>query len=342
MRLKLSLIKFNGNMFVLSKPQNNSIQMKGIILKDQGGVENLSIENLETPLPKPTEVLVKVHAISINPVDIKTRKGGALYASMKENPPVILGWDISGIIISVGSEVRNFKEGNAVFGMVNFPGQGKAYAEYVSAPADHLALKPQNISHAEAAATTLAALTAWQVLVHEAKVQKGQHLLMHAAAGGVGHFAVQIAKHLGMKVTGTASAANEAYLRELGVDYFIDYTSKDLVAEAKDIDVVFDPIGGETTAKSLQVLKPGGTLISIVGGVKDHLSPVIQEKKINAKNYLVKSSGADMEELAQLLQQGILKPTISHQFSFEEMAKAHQQIETGKTRGKIIVNVIAD
>jgi NADPH:quinone reductase-like Zn-dependent oxidoreductase len=218
----------------------------------------------------------------------------------------------------------------------------KLTLKYVAAPADHLALKPENISHAEAAATTLAALTAWQVLVHEAKATKGQHLLMHAAAGGVGHFAVQIAKHLGMTVTGTASAANEAYLKEIGADHFIDYTSQKFEEAANDIDVVFDPIGSETAARSLEVLKQGGTLISIVGGVKEHLSPIIEEKQVQAKNYLVHSSGTDMQELAQLLQQGILKPHISHQFSFEEMAKAHQQIESGKTRGKVVVNLITE
>lgn len=316
--------------------------MKAIVLTNQGGIENLAIQEIETPQPKAGEILVQVHAISINPVDFKTRKGGALYAAMKEDPPVILGWDISGVVTAVGSDVKTLKEGDAVFGMVNFPGHGKAYAEYVAAPADHFALKPENISHAEAAATTLAALTAWQVLTQQAAVQKGQHLLMHAAAGGVGHYAVQIAKHLGLEVSGTASAANEEFLKELGVDHFIDYTAQNIEDAAKDIDVVFDPIGGETTARSLQVLKAGGTLVSIVGGVKDHLNAVIQEKGITAKNYLVKSSGADMQSLAQLLQQGILKPHISHQYSFEEMATAHQQMETGKTRGKIIINVIKD
>lgn len=314
--------------------------MKAIILIDKGGIENLANQEIETPQPKAGEILVQVHAISINPVDIKTRKGGALYASMQEDAPVILGWDISGVVTAVGSEVKTFKEGDAVFGMVNFPGHGKAYAEFVAAPADHFALKPGNISHAEAAATTLAALTAWQVLTQQAAVQKGQHLLMHAAAGGVGHFAVQIAKHLGLKVTGTASAANENFLKEIGADHFIDYTAQNMEEEAKEIDVVFDPIGGETTAKSLQVLKQGSTLVSIVGGVKDHLTSLIQEKNITAKNYLVKSSGTDMQQLAQLLEEGILKPHISHQFSFDEIAKAHQQIETGKTRGKIVVNLI--
>lgn len=291
---------------------------------------------------KGDEVLVQVHSFSINPVDIKTRKGGALLATLKAQPPVILGWDISGVVVEVGSEVSRFKEGDAVFGMVNFPGAGKAYAEYVAAPASHLALKPSSISHAEAAATTLAALTAWQVLHYEAQLGKGQHLLMHAAAGGVGHFAVQLAKQLGAQVTGTASVQNADFLKELGVDRAIDYTTQKFYEQVHDVDVVFDPIGGETTAQSLQVLKPGGVLVSIVGGVKDSLKPVAEERRVQAKNYLVHSSGSDMEQLATLLQEGALKPYISHRFSLEEIAKAHQQIETGKTRGKVVVNLLVD
>ena len=184
----------------------------------------------------------------------------------------------------------------------------------------------------------LAALTAWQVLVHEAGIQKGQHLLMHAAAGGVGHYAVQIAKHFGATVTGTASAANAAYLKELGVDAVIDYTSEDFEAKIKDVDIVFDPLGGEITQRSLNVLKPGGTLISIVGGVKENLASVVSEKNIKAKNYLVHSSGEDMAQIARMLEQGKLRSTVSHQFAFTEMAKAHQQIETGKTKGKVVVS----
>ena len=165
---------------------------------------------------------------------------------------------------------------------------------------------------------------------------------MHAAAGGVGHYAVQIAKHFGATVTGTASAANAAYLQELGVDTVIDYTSEDFEAKAKDIDIVFDPLGGEITQRSLNVLKPGGTLISIVGGVKENLASLIAEKNIKAKNYLVHSSGEDMAQLARLMEDGKLRSTVSHQFSFTEMGKAHQQIETGKTRGKVVVNVASN
>src|SRR5690554_51065 len=313
--------------------------MKAIILTASGGTENFSMEELPLPVLQPHEVLVKVHALSINPVDFKTRKGGALMESLKSSSPVILGWDVSGVIEAVGEAVSTFSMGDEVFGMVNFPGHGKAYAEYVAAPEAHLAPKPKNISHEEGAATTLAALTAWQVLVNEAKIQKGQRVLIHAAAGGVGHYAVQIAKYFGAEVTGTASASNKVFLEQLGVDHFIDYKEGDLEDGVGRMDVVLDPIGGATTEKSLKVLKNGGTLISIVGGVKDHLSPLITEKGIEAKNYLVQSSGSDMQQLADLLEGGFIKPHISQQFPFEQMAEAHQQMETSKTRGKIVVTL---
>jgi NADPH:quinone reductase-like Zn-dependent oxidoreductase len=315
--------------------------MKAIMLRDQGTADNLVLTELPIPQPGPDEVLVAIHALSVNPVDIKTRKGGALYAALQQDGPAILGWDISGVVLSVGPNVSGFRAGDAVFGMVRFPGHGKAYAEYVTAPADHLALKPENCSHEEAAAATLAALTAWQVLVQEAGIREGQHLLMHAAAGGVGHYAVQIAKQLGARVTGTASAANAAYLKALGVDTVIDYTSVNFEDEVQDVDIVFDPIGGETTRRSLTVLKEGGTLISIVGGVKEPLQPLIGEKRILAKNYLVHSSGADMEQLAALMREGKLRSTVSHTFPFEDMAAAHRQIETGRTRGKVVVTLPA-
>lgn len=314
--------------------------MKAVVLTEPGGAENLELQEVKKSQPKSDEVLVQVHALSINPVDIKTRKGGALYGSMKEQPPVILGWDISGVVTAVGSEVGQFKEGDAVFGMVNFPGHGRAYAEYVAAPAAHLALKPSSVTHAQAAATTLAALTAWQVLFEQADLQKGQHVLVHAAAGGVGHFAVQLAKHYGAQVSGTASDSNARFLQEIGADRHIDYTTQKFYEELKGVDVVLDPIGGETTAESLQVLRPGGVLVSIVGGVKDPLKPEIEERKVLAKNYLVHSSGTDMESLAALLQDGVLKPYISHHFTFEDIARAHGQIETGKTRGKVVVVLI--
>lgn len=313
--------------------------MKVMILSEAGGIENLLPQEIDKPKPKEGEVLVKVKAISINPVDVKTRKGGALYGSLKEDGTVILGWDISGTVEAVGEKVTAFKEDDEVFGMVNFPGHGKAYAEYVVAPASHLAPKPVSISHEQAAATTLAALTAWQVLVQQANLKAGQHVLIHAAAGGVGHFAVQIAKLLGARVSGTASAANRDLVIGLGADHFIDYTTEDFTTAVTDVDVVLDPIGGDTTEKSIRVLKQGGTLVSIVGGAKEPVQQLAAQKGVTAKNYLVQSSGEDMQQLATLLVEAHFKPIISQTFSFYQVADAHKQIETGRTRGKIVLKV---
>lgn len=313
--------------------------MKAILLNTPGGADQLFPKGIPAPQPQADEVLIQVHAISINPVDIKTRKGGSLYNTLKEQPPVILGWDVSGVITAVGRNVQRFKAGDAVFGMVNFPGQGRAYAEYVVAPESHIAYKPDSISHKDAAAACLAALTAWQALVYEAGLQQGQQVLVQAAAGGVGHFAVQMARHLGAEVTGTARAENFPFLKELGVQHCVDYREPNAYASLKDIDVVLDPIGGDTTLQSLQVLKPGGTLISIVGGVKEHLNPIIAQKHLHAKNYLVHSSGPDMEQIATLLGQGFLKPHIEHEYTFDQIAEAHHQIETGRTRGKVVLTL---
>lgn len=313
--------------------------MKAIILQEAGGIENLQIREVKKPSLQKNEVLVKTRALGINPVDIKSRNGKAQWGQISKEPPVILGWDLSGEVMAIGKEVKKFKVGDEVFGMVNFPGHGKAYAELVAAPEDHLALKPAEISHQEAAAATLAALTAWQVLVHQAKVQPGQHILIHAAGGGVGHFAVQIARHLGAHVTGTASGSKASFLQKLGVDRHIDYTQEAFEESGREFDMVLDPIGGETTQKSLRVLKEGGTLISIVGGVKDELQEQAKARNITASNYLVHSSGSDMEQLAKLLQDGTLEAEISHIFNFNLIADAHQQIESGKTRGKVVINM---
>jgi len=296
-------------------------------------------QETDKPSVGENEVLVKVQAIGINPVDIKTRSGKAFYGALKNEQPIILGWDISGEVVEAGKAVSRLKVGDAVFGMVNFPGNGKAYAQYVAAPEAHLAKKPGNITHPEAAAATLAALTAWQVLHHQANVQSGQRVLIHAAAGGVGHFAVQLAKHLGAYVIGTASESNASFLRELEVDEHIDYQRMNFEEVLRDVDVVLDPVGGETTLRSLNTLKPGGKIISIVGGVKEEVQAEAEKRGIQAANYLVHSSGEDMETLAQLLQEGKLKAHVSTRFAFHEIDAAHRQIETGRTRGKVVVNV---
>lgn len=313
--------------------------MKAYILHEPGGPDKLQLEETDRPKPDKNEVLVKVRALSINPVDTKTREGKSLYDKLKETPPVILGWDISGEVVEVGEEVQYFKPGDEVFGMVNFPGHGKAYAEYVAAPEAHLAHKPANVPHHEAAAATLAALTAWQVLVHEAGIQPGQRVLIHAAAGGVGHFAVQIAKYFGASVIGTASAENHDFLRNMGADEQIDYHDFKVEDVVMDMDIVFDSLGEENTRRSLQTLKDGGKIISILGGAKEQVQALAKERNIEAKNYLVHSSGEDMAKIADLMSQGRLQAHVSHVYDFADMARAHQQVETRKTRGKVVVHV---
>ncbi|TCZ73732.1 NADP-dependent oxidoreductase [Flaviaesturariibacter aridisoli] len=313
--------------------------MKAYVLNAAGGTDVLQLTDVRQPRPAAGDVLLRNEAISINPVDIKTRKGGAFFNKLMEAPPVILGWDVAGTVEAVGEGVTQWKVGDRLFGMVNFPGAGRAYAEYVTAPATHFARIPDGISTEEAAATTLAALTAWQVLVHRGGLRAGQRVLIHAAAGGVGHFAVQIAKQVGAEVIGTASAANHDYLRRLGASEVIDYHNDDFRKLASDIDLVLDPVGGDTALHSLDVLRPGGVLVSIVGGAREPVAQEAERRCLRAENYLVQSSGPDMEDLARLLEAGHLKATIGHRFSFAEMAAAHAQVETGHTRGKVVLSL---
>lgn len=311
--------------------------MKAIILKAFGGIENLITTDISVPAISSNEVLVQVKAISINPVDVKTRAGKGVARKLKGIDPLILGWDISGVITESKSDL--FKTGDNVFGMVNFPGHGKAYAGYVAAPANQLALIPENISFEEAAAATLAALTAWQNLTHHFQVKAGQRVLIHAASGGVGHYAVQIAKHLGAYVIGTSSANNKDFALSLGVDEFIDYKAQPFEKVTSDIDFVLDTIGGDNIDRSLEVMKRGSTLISIPTGLNEEVKEKAKEKGINGFNTLVDSNGGDMKEIADLLATGKVKSHVSQTFAFNEMGSAHQQIESGKTKGKVVVTI---
>jgi len=314
--------------------------MQAIILKEAGGTEQLEFTEMPMPDFQSDEVLIQVKAISINPVDIKTRSGKSLYNELKSrNTPIILGWDISGLITEVGSAVTQYKKGDEVFGMINFPGHGKAYAEYVAAPASQLALKPSNISHETAAAATLAALTAWQALVTHAKVTSGQKILIHAAAGGVGHYAVQMAKHLGAFVIGTSSAHNKDFVLSLGADEQIDYKTQQLEDSVKDVDFVLDSIGETTIDSSVAVTKKRGTVIVLPSGISEEKLKNLNRSGVNCYRILVESNGDDMKRIAGLLEKGIIVSHISQVFPFEKMREAHLQIETGKTKGKIVVAI---
>ncbi|MBI5371366.1 MAG: NADP-dependent oxidoreductase [Sphingobacteriales bacterium] len=318
--------------------------MKAMVLQQAGGVENLIKTDIPVPGVSAQEVLVKVNSISINPVDVFVRanENALRYVLQLEadEQPVILGWDISGVVVQAGSAVRKFRTGDEVFGMVNFMGHGRAYAGYVAAPESHLALKPQNIPHQEAAAATLAALTAYQSLITYANVKPGEKVIIHAAAGGVGHYAVQIAKHLGAHVIGLASGENKHFVLGLGADEFIDYKTQVFEELVKDADVIVDSVNDPAhIERSLNALRPGGRLISLLTFFSDEFNLKLKEKNVSGHRLVVSSDGDQMAEIAAWLEKGVLISHVSGAFSFDELPEAHLRIETRKTRGKIVVNL---
>jgi NADPH:quinone reductase-like Zn-dependent oxidoreductase len=309
--------------------------MKAITLKTFGGVENLILIDIPIPAISDNEVLVKLRSISINPVDVKTRAGKGIAGLIKNDSPIILGWDISGSIEKTGPAVTGFKPGDEVFAMINFPKSGRTYAEYATATAVQLAMKPANISHDESAAATLAALTAWQSLTLNYQVKAGDRVLIHAASGGVGHYAVQMAKHLGAYVISTSSAANRDFVLSLGSDEHIDYKARPFETVVKNMDFVLDTIGGEYIDRSLSVIKKGGTIISIPSGLNETVKEKADSLGIHGFNTHVRPSGDDMQSIAALLKNGQVKSHIFKTFPFSQMADAHLQMESGRTVGKI-------
>lgn len=312
--------------------------MKTILLKDFGGTDQFLASDIPVPAINASEVLVQLKSISINPVDVKTRSGKGIAGLIKDRLPAILGWDLSGVVTETGSEVNKFKKGDEVFGMIAFPDLGKTYAEYVAAEASELALKPTNVSHSEASAATLAALTAWQALSTHANIQADQRVLIHAASGGVGHYAVQFAKHLGGYVIGTSSEENRDFVLSLGADEHIDYKAQRFEDVVKDIDFVLDTIGGEYIDRSLKVTKKGGTIISIPSGRNEAVTEKAEAFGVNGYTIRVKANGADMQVIAGLLEKGIVKSHVSRTFAFDDIANAHLQIESGRTVGKITLS----
>lgn len=313
--------------------------MKAYVLHEAGSVENLVLSDIEKPEIGDDEVLVETKAISINPVDVKVRPfEEVLTMIIGEIRPVILGWDIAGIVAAVGNNVKDFQVGDKVFGMVNFPGHGKGYAEYVACPAGHLATMPGNATFEQAASSTLAALTALQVL--QSRVKTGDRVLIHAGSGGVGHFAIQIAKNLGATVITTSSANNREFVLSLGADEHIDYHQHNFEEMLSNIDFVLDGMGGAILEKSLRVVKDGGTIVSLPTHVfSDELKALAQPRNINLEFILVTSNGEDMNTIKEQIESGKLRPHVSVTFPFDKLADAHKQIESGRTVGKAVVTL---
>ncbi len=307
--------------------------MKAVRIHETGGSEQLRYEDAPVPSPAAGEILVAVHAAGVNPVDWKLREG--MVRQLKAPMPFILGFDVSGTVTKLGEGVTEWKVGDEVCAYLPIV-RGGGYAEAVSIPAKDAARKPASVDHVHAASVPLAALTAWQAMFDKANLQPGQTILIHGAAGGVGHFAVQLAKAKGATVIGTASGANVAWVKSLGADRVIDYKKEKFEEVVKDVDVVFDMIGGDTLERSVGVLKEGGYLVSIVAPPP---SEKLNAKKAKGGVFLVQPNGKELALIMDLVAAGTVKPEVSATFPLAEAAKAQDKSKSGVERGKIVLTV---
>ncbi len=315
--------------------------MKAVVIDSFGGVDKLHLKEVPTPTPSDTEVLIQVYNAGVNPVDWKIREG-AYKDAMPHGYPLILGWDCSGVVKSIGKNVHGYKPGDEVFAYCRKPLiQWGTYAEYVTIDAGVIANKPKNISFAEAAAIPLSSLTAWQSIFDFANLQKGQTILIHAGAGGVGNFAIQFARNIGAIVITTASETNHPYVRKLGAQYTIDYTKENFVERVREIipsgvDVVFDTVGGKTTKESVAVIRPGGVLVTIldrnIQGLK--VPPTIKTGFV-----MVHPDGKQLSAIAHLIKEGRVKSPQIKELPLKDVAVAHEESQNGHIRGKIVLRV---
>jgi NADPH:quinone reductase-like Zn-dependent oxidoreductase len=306
--------------------------MKAIRLQAYGGPENLVLAEMARPEIAADELLVRVHAAGVNPIDWKLRRG-YLRELLACEPPFVPGYDLSGVVEETGGAVKDFTPGDAVFAMLDLSRPG-ACAEYAVVKASEAAVKPAALDHARAAAVPLAALTAWQCLFDIAGVQAGQKVLIHAAAGGVGHFAVQLGRWAGAHVIGTGSAANQEFLHRLGAHQTIDYTARRFEEEVKEVDVVLDLLSGETRERSWPVLKRQGILVSTLPPAPP--AEVLAQYGVRGETMLVKPNPVQLGEIAELIEEGKVRPEVTT-WPFNEFHRAHQMSETGHARGKLVL-----
>ena len=300
----------------------------------------LSPSAVERPTPGPTEVLIKVAAAGVNPVDWKTRHGQGVNAFFDPNAPMVLGWDVAGRVVEVGAGVTRLGVGNRVFGMPRFPRPASAYAEYVVAGSREVARIPDSVTDIEAGALPLAALTAWQAIVDSLRVGEGDRVLIHAASGGVGHLAVQIAKTRGAEVWGTASAAKHEELRAFGVDHPIDYRAERFEEVATDMDAVLDLVGSDDyPIRSVRSLKRGGQLLVIPSPGQVPPQDVLDQAGVTASWMLVEPDYAALEQIARLLETGSLRVVVGDTRPLAQMAELHAIGEAGGPVGKLVATV---
>lgn len=312
----------------------NLPRMRAISPISWGPPEVLQEIEVDKPSPQPGEVLVRVKAIGVNPTDWKSRATGG--RGLWKNPP-ILGFDVSGVVEEVAEGSVLYRPGDEVFGMPLFPRQAGAYAEFITGPARQFAPKPACLDHVHAAALPLAGLTAWQSLIDAANIQAGQRVLIHAAAGGVGHLAVQIAKALGAYVIGTARPSKHDFVRGLGADEVLDHREPECVEHIPGVDVVLDPIGGENGQRSVDVLRPGGTLVSLIPRRHGPTATSASAAGVRYISVLVEPDAEGLKALARLVKSGELRPHVSAVLPLSDAEGAHKLGETGRTTGKLVL-----
>lgn len=312
-----------------------------MVIANPGGPEVLTLADVPVPLRINSELLVRVVAAGINPLDAKTRAGRGVSAAIADYPAT-LGMDFSGVVVETPFEAHPLKPGDEVYGTLLVPRYSGSYAEYVSVPSMSVIRKPGRLSHLEAAAVPLAALTAWGLVVDVAKAHEGQRLLIHAGAGGVGHFAVQLAAYFGAHVVTTASQRNASWLRELGAAEIIDYTTTRFEDVVSDMDAVIDLIGNvhdDTGSRSLSVLRPGGLIVNVPTGSWPTFQEDAEAAGMRATGFKVSPDGTALAVIARLLDSGDLRVHVDSVFPLEDAAKAHESLEGGHTRGKIVLSI---
>ncbi|MFI6444055.1 NADP-dependent oxidoreductase [Kitasatospora sp. NPDC050543] len=311
-----------------------SAQMYLITQQSLGGPEVLERVEAPRPVAGPGEVLVKVRAAGVNPVDLAVRAG---HFPLLGEPPFSLGWDVAGTIESVGAGVTRFAPGDEVFGMPHYPQAANGYAEYVTAPAEQFERRPEALPAADAGALSLSGLTAHQALLGLGGLQAGQRVLIHAAAGGVGHLAVQIAKARGAYVIGTARTEKHPFLKSLGADELIDYSLTDFETATEPVDVVFDLVGGEYARRSAAVLRPGGVLVTAVGHNPGLTAEEAQQLGVRFEIVVVHQSASDLADLRELVEAGRLRVHVEHSLPLADAARAHDLVAAGGAKGKIVL-----
>ena len=306
--------------------------MKAIVIHEYGGPEVLKYEDIPQPEPKDDQLLIRIIAAGVNPVDGMIRSG---MFNGNRAFPIILGGDVAGVVEKIGSRITKFKVGDPVFAYVSLDNSG-GYAQYALVREREAAPKPKALTYVEAAAVPIVAITAWQALVDTAKLSAGQTVLIHGGSGGVGSFAIQIAKARGAKVVATASTANQDFLKQLGADVAVDYTKQKFEDVAKDVDVVLDSIGRDTLARSYGVLKKGGIVVSLVARPKES---ELEKHGIRGSALNVEPNSEELAEISKLIDDRKIKVIVSQTFPLSDAMKAQEQVATGHTRGKIVLKI---